>query len=339
MSCPAGQYYSEASKRCLRLNLRPGSKGKSQLPCPDGKVWNPHPGSRRCILKTVFRKAYGESKAIVASAEQKRLRAMTRKIKTPVPKEHLIVKNPLSVAVTPVLKESIALQAGKPRDNAMMPPGLLRKDMVAWIQTHCKNQDDPVTMEPYMDGTLEEMRSLVRLGSGFCYNAESLDTHIRSSIERKVPIKDMMNPSYRLDEHDYGALEAVALRTNKRYKLPIEPSEKPANHYKLFIGKTVDPDFKLIFIFDERKIKKSGTGMVDYSAAIPSGGWIGYMPTVGTAELERLIREAFTRGRLFTQAMRPFKCCRFHIKKTKEYWTDDKERKIKALEDEIKDVL
>jgi hypothetical protein len=287
----------------------------------------------------VFRKVYGETKAQAASVEQKRLRALTKKVKTPVPKKALIVENPSPLAITPVLKESIALQAGKPRENAFMPTDLLRNDMKKWIEKNCKNQEDPIMMEPYADGTLEEMRSLVRLGSGFCYTADTLDTHIRSSIERKVPIKDIMNPSYRLDDRDYGAVETVALRTKRGYKLPVEPSEKPAGHYKLFIGKTADSDFKLIFIFDERKVKKSATGGVDYSPSIPDGGWIGYIPAVGTTELERLLREAFARGRLLTQAMRPFKCCRFHIKKTKEYWNDDKTRKINALEDEIRDIL
>jgi hypothetical protein len=149
----------------------------------------------------------------------------------------------------------------------------------------------------------------------------------------------MLNPSYRLDAADFGALSEAASRTKKGYKLPVEPSEKPASHYKLFIGVANEPDYKLVFMFDERKVKKAPSGGLDYSAAIPEGGWIGYLPAVGSAELERLIREAFARGKLFTHAMRPFKCCKFHLKKTKDYWMEGRDGKIKALEEEIRDSM
>lgn len=337
MSCPAGQFYSEAAKRCLRLNVRPGSKGKSQLPCPENQVWNPNPDARRCILKTLYKKIYGDGKAQVASLEQKRLRALTKKVKTPL--RNITVKNPSPKAITPALKQSLAIQSAKPRANSVMPPGLLREPMKQWIVTNCRNQEDPIMMDPYEDGTIEEMRSLIKLGSGFCYTAETLDHHVKSSIERGVPIKDMLNPAYRLDAADFGALEEAAKRSKKAYRLPIEPSIKPAAHYKLFIGVANEPDYKLVFMFDERKVKKSASGGLDYSAAIPEGGWIGYLPGTGSAELERLIREAFARGRLFTQAMRPFKCCRFHLKKTKDYWAQGTLEKIKALEEEIRDIM
>ena len=337
MSCPAGQFYSEAAKRCLRLNVRPGSKGKSQLPCPDNQVWNPNPDARRCILKTLYKKIYGDGKAAAASLEQKRLKALTRKVKSPL--RNITVKNPSPKAITPALKQSLAIQIAKPRVDSVMPPGLLREGMQKWVVANCRNQEDPIMMDPYVEGSIEDMRSLLKLGSGFCYTAETLDHHVKSSIERGVPIKDMLNPAYRLDAADFGALEEAAKRAKKTYKLPLEPSEKPATHYKLFIGIANEPDYKLVFMFDERKVKKTAVGGVDYSAAIPDGGWIGYLPAVGTTELERLIREAFARGRLFTKATRPFKCCRFHLKKTKDYWTEGRDGKIKALEEEIRDIM
>jgi hypothetical protein len=337
MSCPEGQYYSVAAKRCLRENARPGSKGRSMLPCPENKVWNPNPAARRCVLKSLFKKVYGEAKANAASLEQRRLRALTKKVKTPVLNITVNAKRSAN-AITPALKQSFALQTAKLRKDAVMPPGLDKGQMVSWVKTNCKNQEDPILMDPYEESSAEDLMGLVRLGSGFCYTSDSLDNHVKSSIERKIPIKDMINPSYRLDAADFGALETAALRSNKAYRLPLEPSEKPALHYKLFIGGS-NPTVKMVFMFDERKVKKTPGGGLDYSNAIPDGGWIGYIPAKGTAELERLIREAFARGRLFVQATRPFKCCRFHLKKTIDYWSSQTEAKIDALVSEIRDLI
>jgi hypothetical protein len=80
-------------------------------------------------------------------------------------------------------------------------------------------------------------------------------------------------------------------------------------------------------------------GVKNYSPAIPEGGWIGYIPVAGTADLEKLIKKAFLAGRIFTKATKPFGCCRFHLKKEREFWKTDAARKIKAMEDEIRELI
>ena len=228
---------------------------------------------------------------------------------------------------------------GEPRDNSTMTPGLTRAAGVAWVAKHCTNQEDPATLEPYAEAELKDLRSVVRLGSGFCYTVDTLDQHIKSSIERGVPIKDMINPSYRMDKRDYGALALAGKRLRKTYKLPVEPVEIPAAHYKLFIGLMGDDKFKYVFLYDDRKVKTLADGSKDYQPAIPEGGWIGYIPAAGTDELEKLIRKAHGKGRLFTRATRPFICCRFHLKKGKEHWATDTAKKISAMAGEIRDII
>lgn len=371
MSCPAGQFYSEKTKMCLPLKMKPMSRGKSLVPCPEGQVWNPDENVRRCVRKNLYKMIYGPEKAAVASLDQKKLRqlkvvrpkktvktakavkansikkavkANTTK-KTVSPKKavksvkEVVVRSSLKGAITPALKETLPLKSAEPSKNSVMIPGLLREDMVKWIRNNCKNQEDPIMLEPYEEADLRDLRSLVRLGSGFCYTADVLDHHVRSSIERDVPVKDIMNPSYRLDANDYGALKVAATTLQKGYKLPSEPTEKPAAHYKLFIGVAGEPEFKVVFLFDERKVKKLPGGGQEFTGAIPDGGWIGWIPAKGTADLEKLIREAFSRGRMFTKADRPFKCCRVHLKKDKAHWSDGVAGKIKSMEEEIKGLL
>jgi len=354
MSCPAGQFYSETAKQCLPLKMKPLSRGKSLVPCPAGQVWNPEPNVRRCVRKDIYKALYGADKAGVASLKQRALVAVVNKTlkkmskskgktknknKSNAKKASVKVVSLTKRAITPALKETVEITSSAPRKNSVMAPGLSRDRMGEWVSSFCKNQEDPIMMEPYAEADLRDLRSLVRLGSGFCYTADVLDQHVRSSVERGVSVKDMMNPAYRLDAADYGALKKAASTLQKSYSLPSLPSEKPAAHYKLFIGVAGDPAFKLVFLFDERKVKKLPGGGQEFTNAIPDGGWIGYIPSAGTDVLEKLIKEAFKRGRVFTKAERPFLCCRFHLKKDKAYWADRVESKIKAMEEEISGLL
>ena len=315
-----------------------GAKGASGVACPEGHVWNPAPTSRRCVSRAVFKKLHGEAKAAAASAEQKRLRG-TCKASAPGPaKPAKVVSPPRAAAVvTPSSKKNTAFEVGAPR--ALMDPGLTRAAAVEWVSKQCTNQEDPIMLEPYADADLKDLRSIVKLGSGFCYTVDTLDQHVKASIERGVPIKDILNPSYRLDKRDFGTLEAAGRRLRKTYKLPVEPVEVPAAHYKLFIDVMGDGAFKYVFLYDDRKVKKLADGSKDYAAAIPDGGWIGYIPAAGTDELEKLIRKAHTKGRLLVRATRPFICCRFHLKKSKEHWATDTAKKIASMAEEIRDIV
>ena len=347
--CPPGQIWSSVAKRCvLPAGAFIGAVGKSKEPCPEGQVWNPNPKIRRCIAKDIYGKLYGAEKLRAASAEQKRLRGTAKKSLVNGPKKPAKVASPpkakpaavpLIAAITPANRRNAELETKKPRANHIMPPGLTREKMLDWVSKQCSNQEDPATLEEYKDAELKDLRSLVKLGSGFCYTLDTIDNQIKSSIERGVPIKDILNPSYRLDEKDFGAIAEVGQRARKTYKLPKIPTEVPATHYKLFIGVAGEPDYKYVFMYDERKAKKQADGSIEYTAAIPEGGWIGYIPAKGTENLEKLIRKAWATGRLFTKATRPFVCCRFHVKKDKDYWRVDTAKRIKALEEEISGIV
>ena len=358
MDCPAGQYYDKDAKRCLRKDILPGAKGKSKSPCPEGQAWLP--AARRCVRKNVYAREYGEKAVRAASAEQKKLRKARAPAPAPapaaVPVAPVPVPAPVAPAPVPVAPVHIVVARGvgatsaarmeeleyetkKPRVNSTMPPGLNRAEMVEWLTKHCHNTEDPVSLESYADMDLKDLRSLVRLGSGFCYTAEGLDDHIKSSIERDVPVKNMMNPSYRLTARNYGAILKQARIKRKTYKLPVRTTELLPTHYKLYIGIISEPQFKYVFLYDERKTIPVPGGFVDYGPAIPEGGWLGYIPATGTTTLEKLIKKAFLAGRLFNKASRPFGCCRVHVKKGKDYWSDGATAKISAMEEELRGIL
>jgi len=344
MECPTGKVYHVGLNKCIDKSMLPGSKGRSRVPCPTGEVWNPHPTQRRCVSKKIYEQLFGAAAVRARSAEQK---ALTRKLAPGSKKPAAVMLAPASPK--PVIvglrasslpqKMGLRLETAAVRANASMPPGLTRDKMTAWIATNCINQDDPASMDPYNELEDDELRSMVRLGSGFCYTADTLDRHVKASIERGIPVRNMLNPGYRLNGANFGALQQQGRLTRKSYNLPTEPVEIPAAHYKLFIGVIDDPEYKFVFVFDERKTVKLPGGGIQYTEAIPEGGWLGYIPVTDGDNLERLIKKAYQKGRLFTKVTKPFKCCRFHLKKDKVFWHTDLHKKIKAMEEEISDLI
>lgn len=328
MECPKGKVFLPALKRCVSKEALPKSKGHSRRACPSGKVWLPL--MRKCISTGVYEKHYGANKLSEVLQQQRglaRAAAVPRRI---TPRRSKRPGGPVGPgAATPAIRKSIKITYSSPRSNSYMPAILNTKEKrLSWIKAHCKNQEDAISLAPFTELDNPDLKSIVRLGNGFCYTASDLGQHVKTSVERGAPLKDISNPWYRIDERDLGALVEMGI------KLPVKAVEFPAEHYKLFVAPADNTPFKFIFLYDERRIKDN-----NYAPAIPDGGFLGYIPRAGTERLVGLIKRAFATGRLFTKAVRPFGCCRFHLKKTREYWSSDKERKIKAMEDEIEGII
>jgi len=315
MECGPGKKYSHILKMCVSKGAFSASKGKSKSPCPNGRRWNAY--TRKCIRGSLHKKLYGP-----VSEKPKSIKSKGR---------------PNIVASRKGLVEKVRNKFNA--NNTFMVPGLPRKSMLEWVDKNCKNQENPISLEPFIETEDNELSTIVKLGSGFCYPVEALDQHIKSSIERGIPVKDIMNPAYRLTTDDYSAIEHVGKRANKTYKLPKMVVVKPDIKYKLYIDKGDSSDFKFVFLFDSTKVKVGPDGKKEYIQAIPEGGWLGYIPSSGTEELEKLIKTAFQNGQLFNKKNPPFNCCKFHIKKTKDYWNTNTVAKIKSLEAEIRDYL
>jgi hypothetical protein len=371
MDCPKGQVYWAEGKRCIRPEALPGAKGKSLSACAPGKVWLP--AARKCVSKAIYEKHYGKANLDVALKKQMALgqrsvKRRTVKVKTPIrrktpvrPKTPVRRKTPVrqktpvrpktpvkprsitprikTPVVSPAIRKTVELDTSTPRKDSYMPPGLtLKRDMVTWIADKCSNQTDPISMEPYDTMLKNDLKTVVRLGNSYCYLADDLDKHIKSSVERDLPLKNISNPWYRIDSSDLGALKHQELARNSTYKLPSKNTEMPAEHYKLYIDVVDESPFKYIFLYDERKIVEVDDGQ-NYSPAIPRGGFLGYIPEFDSEKLTGLIKKAFAQGRLFTKVRRPFECCRFHLKKPKSYWDADTKRKIAAMEEEIEAIV
>ena len=358
MDCPKGQVYWAKGKRCVYPEALPGLKGKSRSPCPAGKVWLP--GARKCILKEVYEKHYGKAELAKAVKKQKVLgqrsvkqrskqRSITKKkskspraktFRAPVKPRSITPRKPKPVVgVTPAVRKTVKLSTSTPKKDSFMPPGLTtKKDMIDWVSEKCTNQQDSISLDPFDELPASDLKTMVRLGNQYCYLADDLDKHVRSQVERDTPLTDISNPWYRIDSADLGALEKQGLAHNNNYKLPTKSSEFPAEHYKLFIDVVDESPFKFVFLYDERKVK-GPAGDEDFSPAVPKGGFLGYIPEFDTEKLTSLIQKAYSAGRIFTKATRPFECCRFHLKKAKAYWAEDTKRKIKAMEDEIAEFL
>ena len=323
MECGPGKKYSHILKMCVSKGAFSASKGKSKSPCPNGRHWNAY--TRKCIRGSLHKKLYGH-----VSEKPKSIKSKGR------PNIVTSGKGLVEKANKSFMANNNTFMAN---NNTFMAPGLPRKSMLEWVDKNCKNKENPISLEPFIETEGDELSSIVKLGSGFCYPVEALDQHIKSSIERGIPVKDIMNPSYRLTTGDYGAIEHVGKRANKTYKLPKMVVVKPDEKYKLYIDKGDSSDFKFVFLFDSTKVKVGPHGKKEYIQAIPEGGWLGYIPSSGTEELEKLIKIAFQNGQLFSKRNPPFNCCKFHIKKSKDYWTTNTVAKIKSLEAEIRNYL
>jgi len=327
MECPTGQVYLKTLKRCISKDFLPGSKGRSRKACPDKKVWLDK--ARKCIGRDVFEKHYGVTKLADAVKKQKALGQRSSKPKTPVAPKRITPKRvTAAAAVTPAIRKTVALTTSEPKKDSYMSPGLSKSEMLSWVETKCKNQEDAISLEPLKDMDSPDLKTMVRLGNNYCYLASDLGQHVKTSVERDLPLKDISEPWYRIDAADLGALK------KQGYKLPSKPTEFPAEHYKLFVAAGDKSPYKFVFLYDERKVKDG-----DYAPAIPKGGFLGYIPKEGTERLAGLIKKAFASGRLFTKVTRPFGCCRFHLMKTKDYWLTDSGRKIKAMESEIEGII
>lgn len=351
MDCPKGQVYWQEGKRCVYPEALPGAKGKSLSPCPPGKVWLA--GARKCVLKETFEKHYGKTKLASAIRKQKvlgqrsvknarRVKTRAKTVRAPV-KPHVISPkkaHPVAAAFTPAVHKILRLRAATPRKNSHMPPGLkTKKDMVAWVSDKCSNKEDSISLEPFSEMDMGDLKTIVRLGNDYCYLADDLDKHVKASVDRDAPVKNIANPWYRLDAADLGAIEHMGKMKNSTYKLPFKSTAFPADHYKLFIDVVDDSPFKFVFLYDERKIVAVEDGGLNYSPAIPKGGFLGYIPEHNTEKLTALIQKAFIAGRLFTKVTRPFECCRFHLKKNKDFWATERLKKIKAMEEEISEFI
>ena len=334
MDCPTGKVYLPSLKRCVSKEALPGSKGRSRKACPKGKVWLPL--ARKCISADVFGKHYGADKLGLELARQRGLApatapapAVPKAPKRITPRRSKPKVAAAAVAATPAVRKSIKMTYGLPRADSYMPPELKTKDKrLSWIKGRCKNQEDAISLMPFAELDNPDLKSIVRLGNGFCYSASDMGQHVKTSVERDIPLKDISNPWYRIDDKDLGALVKMGVN------LPVKTVEFPAEHYKLYVESADNTPFKFVFLYDERRIKGG-----NYAPAIPAGGFLGYIPKAGTERLVGLIKRAFAAGRLFTKAVRPFGCCRFHLKKTKDYWTGDTARKIKAMEEEIEGII
>jgi hypothetical protein len=344
MECPAGKVYLKTLKRCISKDFLPGSKGRSRKACPDKKVWLEK--ARKCISRDVFEKHYGVTKLADAVKKQKALgqrssrrsrSSRSRRQKTPVAPKRITPKKATApapataaapAAVTPAIRKTVPLITSEPKKDSYMSPGLSKSEMLSWIKSKCKNQEDAISLEPFKDMGSPDLKTIVRLGNNYCYLASDLSQHVKTSVERDLPLKDISEPWYRIDTADLGALK------KQGYKMPSKSTEFPADHYKLFVAPGDNSPYIFLFLYDERKIKDG-----DYGPAIPKGGFLGYIPRAGTEKLVSLIKRAFASGRLFTKVTRPFGCCRFHLMKTKDYWLNDTERKVKAMESEIEGII
>jgi len=121
---------------------------------------------------------------------------------------------------------------------------------------HCNNDSDPVGGEQYGQMQEDEVKNLIRLGSGMCYPLDTLygwyKTKRQSTeVGKDISVTDPMVPSYVLTDEEIGLINRYMRQQDETY---VEPQGRvlvgaPVG-YRLFITDywVNEPDFHNIII-------------------------------------------------------------------------------------------
>jgi hypothetical protein len=185
--------------------------------------------------------------------------------------------------------------------------------------------------------TKEELQQTVRTQEGRVYTAASLEGIFRAAMEADTQARNAMSRKD-LTRKNARALRNVMRQTNPAYELPSRLQQRPPKHMGFSVAETADGAFYQLSLIDSRDGTELGDlGFVPANVDA-SGGSTDVTSAVAVATLQR----AWESGKFLSSYRRPFECCRFHLGKTREYWTSPGSTpagRLAAMIEEIKSVL
>lgn len=195
------------------------------------------------------------------------------------------------------------------------------------LQSSCNNDVDPISQVEFYKLPINQVKNIVRLKNGNCYDPYSLYNYVEQKIKSNRPITDPLNPSYRINEHELQNVYDFMSSTNKKFTPPVYVKFEYPPGYRLVIEQ-YDNFYHIIV--------ESLHGYLDLGY-IPSD--VNYSMTGSTnltsSVLISNIQKLWDMGRLLIRNEGEIlRCCTVSLNKTIDYWYDkDKNIDIKKFID------
>jgi hypothetical protein len=103
------------------------------------------------------------------------------------------------------------------------------------LKDTCNNDADPISMESFADIDLDQLKSVVMIGTGKkrnCYLLGNIYQVYKTAIESNKPVKDPMDPSHVLTNDEIADINKKMKKHDPKYKPPkyVSPREHPAGY-------------------------------------------------------------------------------------------------------------
>lgn len=225
-------------------------------------------------------------------------------------------------------------------DNIPIPKTISRSKsgILQDLQSTCNNDTDPITLDKFIDMSLEDLETLVKIGNGDkknCYTLDNIYQVYKLAVLSNKHPKDPMDPSHILTEAEIEDINYKMKTKDINYEPPKYEAPRPyPNGYELVID--LDPRmgnmFRIKINFRRRMkhdlgyipawIETHHTGSADYTSAV----------------LISNIRELWDK-RLLTDNIETSGCCAF-LKKTLGYWQSPQwKRRFIDMCEQVKELL
>ncbi len=268
--------------------------------CPPGKIVNPATG--RCVK---IDGTIGKKLAAAAAAPE----AKKPKKKTPEPKKPK-KKTPEPKKPTPDEKTLI----------------------LATLKNKCHNDYEPISMENFSDMTIEQLKSLVYIGSKKdkknCYLVENIYEVYKTAIinSKLKQAKDPMNPNHLLT-----SAEIENIKNKMRVHFPNLELIKPyQEQYNLAINRSFYQQTYLEILIYNNKSKL--LGVIPGDVTINETNNAEYT----SAELVSNLKKLWNSGKFMRSLT---SCCTVKLHKTFEYWQTNKIAKFIQICDQVNSQL
>lgn len=212
-----------------------------------------------------------------------------------------------------------------------------KEKLLAWInETQPTAGDaDPISMDKWAEMDVDQLRSLVRTHEGRVYTADSLAGAIQAALDIHQVPRDPLSRA-RLTRKNFRALRDVKLREDPAYQLPTRIQQRPPRYMELIVTNAGDGYYQLLLV-DGRTAPKTvlqnlgfvpgtldsvHTGSADYSSGV----------------LLALLQDAWNNGKFLATYKKPFTCCRFHLGKSKAWWTSPGSTPVERLKSMIDEI-
>ena len=233
----------------------------------------------------------------------------------------------LAAAAAPAPKKKVTPKKKKDDKQAILEK----------IKTMCNNDYDPISMDYFSDMTVEQLKSLVFIGSESkknCYFLDNIYELYKNAVIEKKQAKDPMNPKYILTKAEikdinakmkmrdptYSPPKLLRKKYLKKYFLSIETSEQYPDYYSIEVITRLDNEVQFDLGIVPAWITINDTQNDQYTSAV----------------LINNLKTIWEKNKFMNSVT---KCCNITLRKKFNYWKKDPIPKFIELCDQVNSQL